>query len=98
MVQRGLRSIWGPHRRSPSTSAHLHAHTYMLTHQLTCAGTFTQTWQPHRDTRCNSLAFLREGVMDTDTGLSPAQRHKHMRTYVSLECHAKDKREESSAG
>lgn len=32
--------------------------------------------------------------MDTDTGLSPAQRHKYMRTYFSYVCRAKDQKEE----
>lgn len=65
----------------------MHAHT----HQRTCGGTsrpgdstdtFTQM-QGHRDTRRGSLALLRGGAMDTDTGLFPAQRHKYMRTYFS---------------
>lgn len=73
----------------PNTCAFLHARAHtpadvrghqqargLHRHIHTDAGT-------HRDTRRSSLALLRGGAMDTDTGLSPAQRHKYMRTYFS---------------
>lgn len=100
MVQGDLSSTRSPMEgrgyHFPSTCTHLHAHT----HQLTCRGT-DRPWAPqthphrrgntHRDHDAIPLP-------DSETGLSPAQRHKHMRTYFSLVCHAKDKREESLVG